>query len=116
MQQLVSAGLPTIYSVNLGAIGTAQVYLDPGGPGQNELHATFFDAAGNEQPIQGATMAMTPGDGAGTLLAARKLEPGHFVATIDAVAGALTLDVVTPLPAGRGNGQIHLHVTIEVTP
>lgn len=116
VQQLVSAGLPTIYDVNLGAIGSAQVYLDPGGPGQNQLHVTFFDAAGNEQPISSATLAVFPAGLAGAVLPARQLEPGHFVATIDAVAGSLTVDVVTPLPAGRGTGQIHLHVTIEVTP
>lgn len=116
VQELVSPGLPTIYQVALGAIGSAQVYLDPGGPGQNELHVTFFDAAGNEQPIGSATMATFPAGAAGEVVAARKLEPGHFVATMDAVAGALTVDVITPFPAGRGTGQIHLHVTIEVTP
>lgn len=116
VEQLVSPGLPTIYSVRLGATGTAQVYLDPGGPGSNELHVTFFDAAGTEQPIQSATMALTTGDGNGALVQARRLEPGHFVATVDAVAGQLTMDLVTPLPNGLGDGQIHLHVTIEVTP
>ncbi|MEO8273675.1 MAG: copper resistance protein CopC [Chloroflexota bacterium] len=116
VEQLVSPGLPTIYSVNLGAIGTAQVYLDPGGTGRNELHATFFDAAGTELPIPSATIALTPSDGSGALVVARLLEPGHFVATVDAVAGPLTVDVVTPLPPGRGDGQVHLHVTIEVTP
>jgi copper transport protein len=116
VEQLVSPGLPTIYQVNLGAIGTAQVYLDPGGPGQNELHITFFDAAGNEQSINAATIALGPSGGEESIPAARMLEPGHFVATIDAVAGPLTVDVVTPLPAAGGTGQIHLHVTIEVTP
>jgi len=116
VSDLVSPGVPTIYQVNLGAIGSAQVYLDPGGPGKNDLHATFFDAAGNEQPIDSATIAVFPAGQAGTLLAARILEPGHFTASIDAVAGPLTVDVVTPRPAGRGTGQIHLHVTIEVTP
>ena len=116
VDQLVSPGLPTIYSVGLGAIGTAQVYLDPGGPGQNEMHVTFFDAAGNEQRINSATIAIFPAGAAGSTPAARMLEPGHFVATLDAVAGPLTVDVVTPLPAARGTGQIHLHVTIEVTP
>jgi copper transport protein len=116
VEQLVSPGLPTIYSVGLGAIGKAQVYLDPGGPGQNELHVTFFDAAGNEQRINSATIAIFPAGAAGSVPAARMLEPGHFVATIDAVAGPLAVDVVTPLPAARGAGQIHLHVTIEVTP
>lgn len=116
VETLVSPGVPTIYVVSLGAIGTAQVYLDPGGPGQNELHVTFFDAAGSEQPIQSATMALTTADGAGALAAPRRLEPGHFVATIETLAGPLTIDVLTPAPPGGGNGQIHLRVTIEVTP
>ncbi|MEO5704515.1 MAG: copper resistance protein CopC [Candidatus Limnocylindrales bacterium] len=116
VEQLVSPGLPTIYSVSLGAVGTAQVYLDPGSPGQNELHVTFFDAAGSEQPINAATMAMFPAGTAGSVLAERMLEPGHFVATVDVVASPLTIEVITPFPVGRGIGQVHLHVTIEVTP
>jgi putative copper export protein len=116
VEQLVSPGLPTIHQVGLGAIGMAQVYLDPGGPGQNELHVTFFDTAGSEQPINAATIATFPAGAAGELATERMLEPGHFVATVDAVAGPLTVDVVTPLPTGSGAGQIHLHVTIEVTP
>jgi copper transport protein len=116
VEQLVSPGLPTIYSVGLGANGTAQVYLDPGGPGQNELHITFFDTAGNEQDISAATIAVAHAGEAGFMPTARMLEPGHFVATIDAVAGPLVVDVLTPLPAASGTGQIHLHVTIEVTP
>jgi hypothetical protein len=56
-----------------------------------------------------------PADGPGAILPPRMLEPGHFVATIDAVAGALTVDVVSPLP-DSGAGHVHLHVTIEVTP
>ncbi|MEA2673146.1 MAG: copper transport protein [Chloroflexota bacterium] len=116
VQQLVSPGLPTIYQVALGANGSAQVYLDPGSPGQNDLHATFFDSAGTEAQIQSATLSVATPDGAGSVLPVRMLEPGHFVATIDAVSGPLLVDVVTPLPAASGSGQIHLHVTIEVTP
>jgi hypothetical protein len=116
VQQLVSPGLPTIYQVALGATGSAQVYLDPGHAGKNDLHVTFFDSAGNEQAIQSATIATSSPDGAGEILAGRMLEPGHFVTPVDIVAGALVVDVVTPLPAAGGSGQIHLHVTIEVTP
>ena len=114
VQSLVSPGLPTIYTSQLGAAGSAQVYLDPGGPGQNELHVTFFDQAGTELPTQSATIAVFPAEGPGAVLPPRMLEPGHFVATIDAVAGALTVDVVSPLP-DAGAGHVHLHVTIEVT-
>jgi len=115
VQSLVSPGLPTIYTSQLGAAGSAQVYLDPGGPGQNELHVTFFDPAGTELPTQSATIAAFPSEGPGAILAPRMLEPGHFVATISAVAGALVVDVVSPLP-DAGAGHLHLHVTIEVTP
>lgn len=113
-QTLVSEGLPTIYMVQLGAAGSAQVYLDPGGPGQNELHVTFFDPAGAELPTQSATLAVFPASGGAAILVSRLLEPGHFVATIDAVAGPLTVDVVSPLP-DPATGHLHLHVTIEVS-
>lgn len=114
--RLVSAGLPTIYSIGLGAAGSAQVYLDPGGPGPNELHVTFFDAAGSAQPVEAPTVAAFAAGVDGALVVPRILEPGHFVASVDAIAGPLTLDVLATLPAGSGAGSTHIHVTIEVTP
>jgi copper transport protein len=116
VQQLVSPGLPTIYQVDLGAIGMGHVYLDQGGPGTNELHVTFFDAAGNEQRILVSTIAVVPNGADGELLTPRMLEPGHFVAEVEAIAGPLTVDVLAPLPAVLGSGLVHVHVTIEVTP
>lgn len=113
---LVTPGLPTIYSVQLGAAGSAQVYLDPGGPGPNELHVTYFDAAGGELAVTEPTIAVVPADGEGILLPARLFDIGHFVASVEAVAGPLGVDIVGALPADAGQGQIHLHVTIEVTP
>jgi len=115
VQLSVSSGLPTISIVQLGSAGSAQVYLDPGGPGQNDLHVTFFDPAGSELPTQAATIAVFPATGDAAVLPARMLEPGHFVATIDAVAGTLGIDVISPQP-GPATGQVHLHVTIEVSP
>ena len=115
VQSLVSAGLPTIYTIQLGGGRTAQVYLDPGGPGQNEFHVTFFDPTGAELPTTAATIAAFPEGGGAAILAPRMLEPGHFVASIDAVAGQLTVDILSPLPAGSGGGNLHVHVTIEVS-
>ena len=115
VQENVSPGLPTLYTIQLGSAGSAQVYLDPGGPGQNQLHITFFDPAGTELPTQAATIAIFPAAGDAAVPGPRMLEPGHFVATIDAVPGDLTVDVVSPLPS-PGTGQLHVHVTIEVTP
>jgi copper transport protein len=115
VQSVVSAGLPTIYTAQLGGGRTAQVYLDPGGPGPNEFHVTFFDPAGAELPTSSATIAAFPEGGGAAILAPRMLEPGHFVASIDAVTGQLTVDIVSPVPDASGGGNLHVHVTIEVS-
>ena len=110
----VSPDVPTIYTVQLGATGSAQVYLDPDSPGPNELHVTFFDPAGSELPVMTAILMTAQLDGAAAVLETRLLEPGHFVASVDVAAGTLAVDAVGPLP--DGTGQVHLHVTIEVQP
>ena len=115
-EELVTPGLPTIYSIQLGAAGSAQVYLDPGGPGPNELHVTYFDAAGGELAVTDPTIAVSPADGEGALLQPRLFDVGHYVASIEAVAGPLVVDIVGAMPGDAGQGQIHLRVTIEVTP
>jgi copper transport protein len=113
VERLVSPDLPTISTIQLGATGSAQVYLDPGGEGPNELHVTFFDPVGMALPVETVTIAAFPEGGGAELLAPRLLQPGHFVAAMGAVAGELAVDVVGPVPGG---GQVHLHVTIEVEP
>jgi hypothetical protein len=116
VDQLVTEGLPTIYVVNVGAAGTAQVYLDPGRGGPDQLHVTFFDAAGNQRPVDAVTIATFGTDGEGEVLTPRLLEPGHFVASIEAVPGPLVVDVVTGVRTGTASSHLHLHVTIEVQP
>jgi hypothetical protein len=116
VEQLVTEGLPTIYVVSVGAAGTAQVYLDPGRGGPDQLHVTLFDAAGNERPATQFTVATFTSDGAGQLLPPRPLEPGHVVAPIEAVPGPLVVDVVVEIPTGSTTSHLHLHVTIDVQP
>jgi hypothetical protein len=113
VERLVSADLPTIYTIQFGPTGSALVYLDPGGEGPNDLHVTFFDPAGTALPVETVTIATFPGGGGSELRTPRPLEPGHFVVAVDAVAGELGVDAVGRLPDG---GQVHLHVTIEVEP
>lgn len=112
----VSPGLPTISTVALGAAGSAQLYLDPGRPGTNDVHVTFFDAAGGALAVDKVTMSLTDASGAGVLLTPRTLDVGHFVASTDVRAGTVAVDVVGPLPQTAGGGQVHVHVTIEVQP
>jgi copper transport protein len=106
-------GVPPITTVHLADGRSVQFYLDPGTAGKNDVHATFFDAAGTELPLQTATMALTSPVGEGDLLRPRLLEPGHFVASTTVVPGAIGLDIVAPDLSGS---SIHVHATIEVTP
>ena len=109
-------GFPTIYNVQLGAGRTAQVYLDPGGPGPERVPRHVLRPRRSELPTTSATIAAFPEGGGAAILTPRMLEPGHFVASIDAVAGQLTVDIVSPVPAASGGGNLHVHVTIEVSP
>jgi copper transport protein len=111
VQVNAAPGVPTIYSVSLEGGGSVQVYLDPGTPGQNDVHATIFDAAGAELPVTSATMALFPASAGGVLLAPRLLEPGHFVASTTVDPGEMSLDVVA---SDTPSGALHIHVTINV--
>lgn len=106
-------GAPTIETVHLDGGTSVQLYLDPGTAGKNDLHATFFDAAGAELPVATATFLVTPHDGGGTILPGRQLEPGHFIASIDEAAAELAVDLVGPDPAGN---QLHAHLMMQVRP
>jgi len=108
-----AAGVPTIYTVHLDGSRTVQIYLDPGRAGANDLHATFFDAAGNELPVQTATMALDTRSAGGRVLNPRQLEPGHFVAEVTVEAGTIGVDVVGPAPDGA---QLHAHLEVPVQP
>ncbi len=113
IDQLPTPGAPTIYTAHLPGATTLQVYLDPGQPGPNELHATFFDPAGNELPVQTATYLIVPASGPATVIVPRQLEPGHFVADFQAEVGTLGADIAAPAPDGS---LLHAHFDIPVQP
>jgi copper transport protein len=94
-------GLPTIYTVHVGGGNTVQIYLDPGKPGANELHATFFDPNGNELPVPTAQMSMGPKGQPLAPLTPRRLEPGHFVADTSLAAGTFAVSVTGAAPGGQ---------------
>jgi len=103
-------GLPTLYTAAFSGGRTVQVYLDPGTAGANEEHATFFDAAGNELPVQTVTMSLGPAGCALAPLAPRQLEPGHFVADTTLQSGTYTTSISGPAPNGD-----QLSVQFEIT-
>jgi nitrogen fixation protein FixH len=76
-------GQPTVFSIALPGGAQLQTYVDPGTPGGNAVHFTFFDAAGKELPIEKATAsALTPA-GATEPLPLDRFSKGHFVANTD---------------------------------
>jgi hypothetical protein len=90
-------GQPTLYTIGLPQGASLQAYLDPGKPGVNAIHFTFFQSSGNELPLGSASAtALTPsGDtrslrlirfGSGHFVANEALSPGKWTFLIDAAA------------------------------
>jgi copper transport protein len=90
-------GQPTLYTVTLPAGETLQGYIDPGRPGPNTIHFTFFNASGDEQPSSKARATMTRASGAPEELTLIRLGEGHFAANVDLDPGrvAFAIDATT---------------------
>jgi copper transport protein len=116
VDRLVTPGLPTIHTIQLGDAGSVQVYIDPGTPGPNELHVTFFDPNDGELAVESITIAVFPGGGESSVPTPRLLETGHYVASLEAVAGTLEVDAIAIVPRPNGAATLHLHATLEVSP
>lgn len=84
-------GQPTLYTVEIGAGRTAQVYTDPEQPGFSQLHVTFFTPEGTELPLSELQMEVTTPEGDQIELEERRFGPGHFVADVDLTEGTWRL-------------------------
>jgi nitrogen fixation protein FixH len=73
-------GQPTLYTITLPGGLSLQTYVDPGTPGNDVVHFTFFQASGDEQPIASATATATTPAGHTDDLPLIRFDPGHFVA------------------------------------
>lgn len=93
-------GLPTIYTVHLGSGRTVQVYLDPGTPGPNTLHATWFQANGTEMPVSHVTMTELPSPGASVTLQPQILDAGHEAAPVQVASFPATFAISATGPGG----------------
>jgi copper transport protein len=72
-------GQPTLYTIVLSRGASLQTYLDPGTPGRNVVHFTFFTASGDEQPITSASATELDPSGASSALKLIRFSSGHFV-------------------------------------
>jgi putative copper export protein/methionine-rich copper-binding protein CopC len=85
-------GQPTLYTIDLPTGGTLQSYLDPGRPGANTVHFTFFTAGGGEQTMDQVHATMTTA-GATRALELLSLGTGHFAANVDLEPGEVSFAV-----------------------
>jgi copper transport protein len=85
-------GQPTLYTIKLPTGGTLQSYVDPGRPGANTVHFTFFTAAGGEQTMDQVHATMTAA-GETRALELLSLGTGHVAANIDLQAGQVSFAV-----------------------
>ncbi len=104
-------GQPTIYTVHLADGRKVQWYLDPQTPGKDEIHATFFDAAGNGYPAAHGALSALPENGTMFTLPTRELEPGHYVGDVTVGPGAWRFDVIA---TGTDGAPVGVHVDITV--
>jgi len=75
-----TAGPPRIYDVELPGTGSVQAYIDPGKPGPNDVHFTFFDDEGKELRLADDPSIEAFGEGSRPRLNVRRFSAGHFVA------------------------------------
>jgi copper transport protein len=80
-------GQPTVYTISLQRGEALQAYLDPGKPGPNVLHLTYFTAAGTEQPMFEASANATGPSGNAGGLTLSKLSPGHYASNLNLTPG-----------------------------
>ncbi len=85
-------GLPGITTVTFVDQTSAQLYVDPGTQGPNQVHLTAFDQTGEElQLVEAALVAIGP-DGTPRPADVLRFDPGHYVANLDLQEGAWTFD------------------------
>jgi hypothetical protein len=78
-QVQAAPGQPTLYTVTFPDGSQVQMYLDPGKPGPNQVHATYFDEKGDELPIASVTFQGWLANGQTAELAPMRFSAGHFV-------------------------------------
>ncbi|HEY3833009.1 MAG TPA: copper resistance protein CopC [Acidimicrobiia bacterium] len=110
-------GQATIYTIHVVGGRSIQVYTDSTRAGLYEVHATFFDATGNELPVQVAHVrARRIGTTRTVNLTARKLDAlGHYVA--DNVTNGGTYEIDTDATAKDGSViSGHIVIPMQGTP
>ncbi len=112
VRTIEAPGQPTLYSIDLPGGRLLDLYLDPGRPGFNEVHATYISASGQELPIpRTATMTVSRGGQGPSPLPVRRFGPGHFIGDARLGPGDWELDVVATTVDGD---VLRTHLTVHL--
>jgi copper transport protein len=98
-------GQPTLYTITLVAGGTLQTYIDPGRPGANTVHFTYFTPGGDEQPSSRASATMTRENASPEPLELLRLGPGHFAANVDLEPGRASFAIRASAGGKQAGGR-----------
>ena len=93
-------GQPTLYTITLPKGDTLQTYIDPGTPGPDVVHFTFFQASGSELPIGSATASALTPSGQPLDLKLIRFDRGHFAANVKLTPGQWTFLIQANPTAG----------------
>lgn len=95
-------GQPTVYIVGLSQGRSVQFYIDPGKPGSDEVHATYFDAKGNGMTgLSDYVVLESPPQGQPQGLTFRQLAEGHIVSDANLSSGTYRFDVWAKTQSGE---------------
>jgi hypothetical protein len=98
-------GQPTLYTITLATGGTLQTYIDPGRPGTNTVHFTYFTQGGDEQPAKAASATMTGPSSAPEKLRLLRLGPGHFAANVHLHPGRVSFAIQATAGGKQAGGR-----------
>ena len=105
------AGQPTLFTISLAGGRSLQTYIQPGRPGRDTVHFTFFMANGNELPISSATALSVPPGGEVQPMPLIRFDKGHFVANTTLRAGRWRF-IIQATPATGGPVTAYFDQTI----
>jgi copper transport protein len=108
-------GQPSITTITYRDGRSAQLYVDPGTSGPNQVHVTAFDAAGAELQLGRASLATVPPAGPAAPTDVLRLGPGHLVANVELEPGEWVFDF-TAVPVEGDPMQATLRTTIGPSP
>ena len=101
IQSQVTAGQPTVFTIALPNSLSVQTYVDPGKPGPDSVHFTFFKASGKEEPIMHASATATGPTGKAEPAKLIRFDKGHFVANLQLTSGTWKFEIKAMTDGGQ---------------